>query len=96
MDGREKEYTWSTAYVDNSQVVVVKKNSGITKLSDLAGKNVIVQSDSSALAAFTGEDAYEENITGLQQVLSRFSRLEITTVHFLILMPVLQMQYVWI
>ncbi len=25
MDGREKEYTWSTAYVDNSQVVVVKK-----------------------------------------------------------------------
>ena len=62
MDGREKEYTWSTAYVDNSQVVVVKKNSGITKLSDLAGKNVIVQSDSSALAAFTGEDADEENI----------------------------------
>ena len=61
MDGREKEYTWSTAYVDNSQVVVVKKNSGITKLSDLAGKNVIVQSDSSALAAFTGEDADEEN-----------------------------------
>ena len=71
MDGREKEYTWSTAYVDNSQVVVVKKNSGITKLSDLAGKNVIVQSDSSALAAFTGEDADEENIRLAAMKLSR-------------------------
>ena len=74
MDGRESDYTWSSAYVDNSQVVVVKKSSGITKLSELTGKNVIVQSDSSALAALTGEDATEENIAlaasfkSLQQV----------------------------
>lgn len=62
INGREKDYTWSTAYVDNSQVVIVKKDSDIKKLSDLAGKIVVVQSDSSALAAFTGEDATEENI----------------------------------
>ena len=37
MDGREKEYTWSTAYVDNSQVVVVKKNSGIRNDEPLNG-----------------------------------------------------------
>ena len=49
------------AYVDNSQVVVVRADSGITKLSDLAGKVVVVQADSSALAAFTGEDAEEAN-----------------------------------
>lgn len=61
INGRESNYTWSKAYVDNSQVVVVKKDSGITKLSDLAGKVVIVQMDSSALAAFTGEDATKEN-----------------------------------
>lgn len=61
MNGREAQYTWTTPYVDNSQVVIVKKDSGITKLSDLAGKRVIVQSDSSALAALEGEDATDEN-----------------------------------
>ena len=25
MNGREDNYTWSTAYVDNSQVVIVKR-----------------------------------------------------------------------
>ena len=62
MNGREDDYTWSAAYVDNSQVVVVKNGSGISSLSDLKGKNVIVQADSSALAALEGEDASEENI----------------------------------
>lgn len=61
MNGREKEYTWSTAYIDNSQVVIVGSGSDIQKLSDLSGKVVVVQADSSALAAFTGEDASEEN-----------------------------------
>ena len=61
IDGREDKYTWSQPYVDNSQVVVVKKDSEINKLSDLKGKNVTVQADSSALAAFKGEDATEEN-----------------------------------
>ncbi len=62
MNGREDSYTWSVPYVDNSQVVIVKKESGIQKLSDLSGKIVVVQADSSALAAFTGEDASEENL----------------------------------
>ena len=62
INGRENDYTWSSAYTDNSQVVVVKSDSSINQLSDLAGKTVAVQADSSALAAFTGEDATEENI----------------------------------
>lgn len=62
MNGRESKYTWSTPYVDNSQVVIVRADSGITSLSDLAGKIVAVQSDSSALAALTSEDAGEENL----------------------------------
>ena len=72
MTGREKEYTWSSAYIDNSQVVIVKSDAQINNLSDLAGKVVAVQSDSSALAAFTGEDASESNI----QLAKSFSSLQ--------------------
>lgn len=61
INGREKEYTWSKAYIDNSQVVIVKNDSDINKLEELAGKVVVVQADSSALAAFQGDEATEEN-----------------------------------
>ncbi len=61
INGREAEYTWTDAYVDNSQVFVVASDSGISSKSDLAGKAVAVQADSSALAALTGDDAEEEN-----------------------------------
>lgn len=72
MNGREADYTWSTAYIDNSQVVIVLSGSNITKLSDLAGKVVVVQADSSALAAFTGEDATQEN----KDLCARFKDLQ--------------------
>ena len=49
MNGREDDYTFSTPYVDNSQVIVVAENSGIEKLEDLAGKTVGVQAASAAL-----------------------------------------------
>lgn len=49
MNGREEEYTFSTPYVDNSQVIVVAKDSGIAKLTDLEGKKVGVQAASAAL-----------------------------------------------
>ena len=64
INGREDKYTWSTPYVDNSQVVVVGKDSGIASYADLAGKIVAVQADSSALAALTeNEDgSNDENI----------------------------------
>lgn len=62
INGREEDYTWSKAYIDNSQVVIVRAEDGITELSQLAGKIVAVQADSSALAAFTGEDASEDNV----------------------------------
>ena len=74
MNGREDDYTWSTPYVDNSQVVIVKQDSEIEELADLKGKTVVVQADSSALAAFTGENATEDNkeladsFAALQQV----------------------------
>ena len=57
IQGREDDYTWSVPYVDNSQVFVVKASSGITTQADLAGKNVGVQKDSSALAALESDAA---------------------------------------
>lgn len=55
MNGRESEYTFSEPYVDNSIVYVVKADSDIQTEADLAGKNVITQAGSSALAALQDE-----------------------------------------
>ena len=43
MTGRETAYTWSIPYIDNSQVVVVRSDSGIAVPADLSGKVVAVQ-----------------------------------------------------
>jgi polar amino acid transport system substrate-binding protein len=56
INGREDQYTWSKAYMDNSQVFVVKADSGITSFADLAGKVVEVQKESSAQSALEDED----------------------------------------
>ena len=56
INGRENDYTWSDPYIDNKQVVVVKSDSGIKSLDDLAGKTVETQKDSSALAALQGDN----------------------------------------
>lgn len=56
LNGRENDYTWTTPYMDNSQVFVVKKDSGIAKQADLAGKIVTAQTDSAALNALNGDD----------------------------------------
>ena len=45
MQGREDAYEWTPAYIDNSQVVLVKADSEIKTLADLAGKTVAVQTD---------------------------------------------------
>jgi len=56
INGREDEYTWSVPYCDNSQVVVVAEDSGITTLADLAGKKVGVQAASAAYSVLTDEE----------------------------------------
>lgn len=45
INGRENSYEWSEPYVDNSQVVLVRKASGIKTLAQLKGKVVAVQTD---------------------------------------------------
>lgn len=62
MTGREENYTFSDPYVDNSIVFVVRADSGIKTKADLAGKVVMTQADSSALAALTSEEDNDENL----------------------------------
>lgn len=57
MEGREDDYTFSDPYMLNGQVVVVKKDSGISSLADLAGKTVITQTDSAAQEVLEGDKA---------------------------------------
>lgn len=55
IEGREDGYAFTKPYMDNSQVVVVRKDAGITKLADLAGKTVMVQTDSAAEDVLSAE-----------------------------------------
>lgn len=54
MNGREDAYEWTDAYVNNTQVFVVKDDA-IKSAADLKGKVVTVQDDSSAQAALDEE-----------------------------------------
>lgn len=57
MEGRETQYLFTQAYMDNTQVMVVRADSGITSFADLEGKVVMAQSNSAAYAALEGDHA---------------------------------------
>ena len=59
INGREDDYTWTDPYLNNEQVMVVAADSGIEKLADLEGKNVVVQAASAALDALNSDDNKE-------------------------------------
>lgn len=56
MNGREDDYLWSKAYSDNTQMIMVDKDSGIKTLADLAGKKVGVQTSTSAYDLLNDEE----------------------------------------
>ncbi len=68
MNGREDDYTWTDAYLDNKQVFVVRGNSGIKSKADLAGKVVDVQTDSSAEAALNDNTELKDSFALLQTI----------------------------
>jgi polar amino acid transport system substrate-binding protein len=71
IEGRETDYTFTDAYMDNSQVVVVRADSGITKLEDLWGKTVMAQADSAALHLLEpggDQESLAESFKALQPV----------------------------
>ena len=52
-DERAQKVAFTTAYMENEQVLVTKKSSGITSFSDMKGKVLGAQSGSSGYDAFT-------------------------------------------
>ncbi len=70
MNGREDDYTWSKAYSDNTQMIMVKNDSDIKTLADLAGKRVGVQTSTSAYELLQDEE-------GQAELCSTFASLEV-------------------
>ena len=68
IQGREDKYTWSKPYMKNDQVFVVKSDSSIDSIEDLAGKTVEVQTDSSAEAALKENNEFANTFGKLQTV----------------------------
>ena len=68
IQGREDAYAFSSPYVDNSQVVMVRSDSSIATLADLAGKLVGVQSDTpiqKALSKGGGKEALGDTFSAI-------------------------------
>lgn len=55
--GRENDYEWTDAYLDNSIVLVTLEDSGIKAEADLKDKVVVTQQGSSAESALEGDKA---------------------------------------
>ena len=68
ISSREDKYTWTDAYMENDQVVVVRSDSDISSLADLAGRKVVVQKDSSGLAALEDNAELTDSFGELVQV----------------------------
>jgi len=68
MNGREDNYTWTDAYMNNEQVFVVLADSEIQMVADLTGKVVAVQVDSSAEAALKDDPDLVATFGTLQTV----------------------------
>ena len=60
INGREDDYLWSMPYSDNTQKIMVLKDSGIASLADLAGKKVGVQTATSAYDLLNDEEGQKE------------------------------------
>lgn len=61
-DERKKNLSFSKPYLANKQVVVVRKDSGFKKLSDLAGKKIALQSGSSAEDAVNDSPDFKKSV----------------------------------
>lgn len=70
INGRENDYLWSKPYSDNTQMIMVKKGSGIATLADLAGKKVGVQTATSAYDLLNDEEEGQKALADTFDTLS--------------------------
>ena len=64
-DERKEKVAFSQSYLENNQIIVVLAGSDVETKADLAGKNVAVQAESSALDAINTEPAFVESLNEL-------------------------------
>lgn len=64
-DERKEKVAFSDAYLENSQIIVVLADSEVELKTDLTGKNVAVQAESSALDAINAEPEFVESVNEL-------------------------------
>ena len=57
---REQALTFTKPYLKNAQVLVVRNDSGIASLKDMAGKTIALQSGSSAQEAVDGSEEFSQ------------------------------------
>lgn len=78
-DARKESMLMSPAYIANAQIIVVKKDSGIKTLADLAGKTVALQETSSADEAYAECSAAgtEKELIKAPENISLFNDLKI-------------------
>lgn len=68
IDGREDDYTWSEPYFNNTQVVIVKSDSGINSLDDLNGKILEVEQGNSVLKVIENNETLKNKFKQINQV----------------------------
>lgn len=77
---RREALSFTDAYLDNAQVLIVRADSGITKLSDMKGKTIGIQSGSSAQEAVEDNKSFSDslgNIVYFKENVTALNDLEI-------------------
>ncbi len=59
---RKEMLNFTEAYLDNAQIIVVRKDSGIYTLADLAGKSIGLQAGSSASIALDSKPEFKDSL----------------------------------
>lgn len=75
MTGREGDYLWTSPYVENAQVIVVKENSDIKTSADLAGKVLALQQGSTAENALNSRADIKDTLANTLFVADNVSAL---------------------
>jgi len=65
---REKEFNLSIPYMKNHQIILIKTDAAFKGLSDLAGKTIGVQTDSSAEVALNSNDSFKKSLKSVVQI----------------------------
>lgn len=76
MTGREGQYLWTSPYVSNAQVIVVKENSDIKTAADLAGKILALQQGSTAENALNSRADIKNSLANTLFVADNVSALQ--------------------